>query len=112
MRVALGTFAKSELEAQVGADLPAAINAALTYHVDKFVSGRRVVWFPNFGPIAGDERPEVEVELEERVEAALCRDAERQGVSPSDLAGHAVLVYLAEVDRVGDGWALTAPRVV
>ena len=50
----------------------------------------------------GRPRPEVEVEVDERIEAALFTDAERQGVSPTELAGHAVLVYLAELDLIGD----------
>ena len=118
MRVALGTLAKSGLETRVGADLPAAINTALVYYVGKLSSGRGPAKFPKFliskgdegaersvtgdGVAALDAPPEVEVEVDERIEAALFSDAERQGVSPTDLAGHAVLVYLAELDLVGD----------
>jgi hypothetical protein len=118
MRVALGTLAKSGLETRVGPDIPAAINTALVYYVGKLSSGRGPAKFPKFLLSTGDEgsgqqakgegisaldaRPEVEVEVDERIEAALFSDAERQGVSPTDLAGHAVLVYLAELDLVGD----------
>jgi hypothetical protein len=118
MKVALGTFARSGLESRVGPDLPAAINTALVYYVGKLSSGRGPAKFPKFlllkdnagdedeaatdaGP-AATERAEVEVEVDERIEAALFSDAERQGISPSDLAGHAVIVYLAELDLVGD----------
>ena len=58
--------------------------------------GRDAGWTPR------RPRPEVEVEVDERIEAALDPDAERQGVSPAELAGHAVLVYLAELDLIGD----------
>jgi hypothetical protein len=118
MRVALGTLAKSGLEARVGPDIPAAINTALVYYVGKLSSGRGPAKFPKFllsnrdqsteravageGVAALDTPPEIEVEVDERIEAALFSDAERQGVSPSELAGHAVLVYLAELDLVGD----------
>ncbi len=51
---------------------------------------------------ASPPRPVVEVPVDERIEAALATDAERQGVSLSELAGHAVLVYLAELDLIGD----------
>lgn len=118
MRVALGTLAKSGLEARVGPDLPAAINTALVYYVGKLSSGRAPAKFPNFllltdeegdekqadgkGAPAAADRPEIEVDVDERIEAALFSDAERQGVSPTDLAGHAVMVYLAELDLVGD----------
>lgn len=110
MRVALGTFAQSALEAHVGPDIARAVNTALIYHVDKLASGRSMVDFPKVGPMATDDRPVAEVEVDAWVEAALRGDAERQGVSPTDLAGHAVLIYLAELDRVGDQRRLTADR--
>ena len=118
MRVALGNLAKTGLEARVGSDIPAAVNTALVYYVGKLSSGRGPAKFPKFllskgdggnaeggagdGASAGAARPEIEVEVDERIEAALFTDAERQGVDPTDLAGHAVLVYLAELDLVGD----------
>jgi hypothetical protein len=118
MKIALGTFAKSGLETRVGPDLPAAINTALVYYVGKLSSGRGPAKFPKFllltdeegaeGEASGEDapaatdRPEIEIEVDERIEAALFSDAERQGVSPADLAGHAVMVYLAELDLVGD----------
>ncbi len=118
MKVALGTLAKSGLEKRIGPDIPAAVNTALVYYVGKLSSGRGPAKFPKFLLLTDDEggkgqsggvgasgtgdRPEVEVDVDERIEAALFTDAERQGVSPTDLAGHAVLVYLAELDLVGD----------
>jgi hypothetical protein len=118
MRIALGNLAKTGLEKRVGPDIPAAVNTALVYYVGKLSSGRGPAKFPKFllskgnegnsNGVAGDDfvgvepRPEIEVEVDERIEAALFTDAERQGVDPSDLAGHAVLVYLAELDLVGD----------
>lgn len=119
MRVALGNLAKSGLEARVGPDIPAAVNTALVYYVGKLSSGRGPAKFPKFLLSKGDEddaqgaageqtaagaedRPEIEIDVDERIEAAIFSDAERQGVSPAELAGHAVLVYLAELDLVGD----------
>lgn len=118
MRVTLGTLAKSTLEERVGPDASAAINLALTYYVEIRDRGRAPVKFPKFlrereqggaaerpsgrAPAFVDDRREIEVEVDARIEAALCRDAERQGVSSGDLAGHAVLVYIAELDRVGE----------
>jgi hypothetical protein len=126
MRVVVGPLAKSGLETRVGPNLPAAINAALVYYVGKLSSGRGPVKFPKFlamqgdpgdgatpsgGPSPGGEpRPEVEVEVDERIEAAIFTDAERQGVSPTELAGHAVLVYLAELDLIGEPETLRAGR--
>ena len=118
MKVALGSLAKSGLEKRVGPDIPAAVNTALVYYVGKLSSGRGPAKFPKFllltdeeggerpsdaeGAPRADDRPEIEVEVDERIEAAIFSDAERQGVSPTDLAGHAVMVYLAELDLVGD----------
>jgi hypothetical protein len=118
MKVVVGPLAQSGLETRVGSNLPAAVNTALVYYVGKLNSGRRPARFPKFlwmqgeaggggeaGPGGADIpnlRPELEVEVDERIEAALYTDAENQGVSPTDLAGHAVLVYLAELDLVGE----------
>ncbi|HEY0277462.1 MAG TPA: hypothetical protein VGC32_04255 [Solirubrobacterales bacterium] len=98
--------------------MPAAVNAALVYYVGKLNSGWPPARIPDFlkvqakqgddeGPSTADmeaspPRPVVEVPVDERIEAALAADAERQGVSLSELAGHAVLVYLAELDLIGD----------
>ena len=118
MKVVVGPLAQSGLETRVGSNLPAAVNTALVYYVGKLNSGRRPARFPKFLSMQGEAgetgqgspegtppaslRPELEVEVDERIEAALYTDAENQGVSPTDLAGHAVLVYLAELDLVGD----------
>jgi hypothetical protein len=118
MKVLLGPLAKSGLETRVGPNLPAATNAALVYYVGKLNSGRPPARIPDFLKVQGDReveeaptradmevsqpRPAVEVPVDERIEAALAADAERQGVSLSELAGHAVLVYLAELDLIGD----------
>jgi hypothetical protein len=123
MRVVVGPLAKTGLESRVGPNLPAAINAALVYYVGKLSSGRGPVKFPKFLAMQGDPddaggdgstgpqaRPEVEVEVDERIEAALCTDAERQGVSAPELAGHAVLVYLAELDLIGEPETPRVPR--
>ncbi len=118
MRVVVGALARTGLESRVGPDIPAAINAALVYYVGKLCSGRGPAKYPKFlakrgnvdgrgpgSPPAGESanpEAEVEVQVDERIEAALVREAARQGVSAPDLAGHAVLVYLAELDLIGD----------
>jgi hypothetical protein len=118
MRVALGNLAKSGLESRIGPDVPAAVNTALVYYVGKLSSGRGPAKYPKFllsdrdeglsegstedGAAPGEARLEIDVDVDERIEAALFTDAERQGVSPTELAGHAVLVYLAELDLIGD----------
>jgi len=126
MKVLLGPLARSGLETRVGSNLPAAVNAALVYYVGKLNSGRPPARIPDFLKVQGNDgdedrptaadmdapqpRPVVEVAVDERIEAALSTDAERQGVSLSELAGHAVLVYLAELDLIGDPEQTRPPR--
>ena len=107
MRVHLGDLARTGLETRVGSDLPAAINTALVYYVGKLASGRRPIPVPAFLVAAGAEeranaQSEVEVEVDERIEAVIYREASRQGATPDALAQHAVLVYLAELDLLGE----------
>jgi hypothetical protein len=115
MKVVLGPLAKAGLEDNVGPDLPAAINAALVYYVGKLDSGKRPPRFPEFASMQGNrqggeemspnaeqDRTAVEVEVDEQVVATLAAEAESQGVGVDDLAAHAVLVYLAELDLIGD----------
>ncbi len=106
MRVHLGDLARTGLETRVGSDLPAAVNAALVYYVGKLASGRRPVPVPSFLAASGAEstkaQAEVEVPVDERIEAVVYREASRQGVTPDALAHHAVLIYLAELDLIGE----------
>jgi hypothetical protein len=106
MKVELRELARNGLETRVGPDLPGAINAALVYYVGKLSSGRRPVNFPSFlaDPEGGSINPQdqVEVEIDERIEASIYREASHQGVTPDALVRHAVLVYLAALDLIGD----------
>jgi hypothetical protein len=114
MKVEVGSFARQGLEARVGPDLPAAINAALVYYVGKLSSGRVPEPYPSFlggGAEAGPGDDEfllrrvdglVEVPVDERIEAAVDTEARRQQVGVAALAGHAVMVFLAELDLIGD----------
>jgi len=115
MKVVLGPLAKAGLEGSVGPDLPAAVDAALVYYVGKLESGKRPPRFPDFAsvqdnrgegvgvsPNADSDRTEVEVEVDDQIAVTLAAEAESQGVGVEELAGHAVLVYLAELDLVGD----------
>jgi hypothetical protein len=105
MRVHLGDLARTGLETRVGPDLPAAVNAALVYYVGKLASGRRPVPVPPFlaaGAGTDGAGTEVEVQVDERIEAVIYREASREGTTPDALAHHAVLVYLAELDLIGE----------
>jgi hypothetical protein len=114
MEIEIGSFAREGLETRVGPGLGAAINAALVYYVGKSRSGRIPAPYPRFlgesaeaGTVEGGLAARragaiIEVSVDERIEAALDTEAGRQGVGIAQLAGHAVLVFLAELDLIGD----------
>jgi hypothetical protein len=101
MRVALGTFARSGIETQLGGDVAAAVQAAVSHYAGKLKSGRPPLGPPSFlREGAPPLEPEVAVDLavDPETEALLEKEALRQGTSVSRLAAHSVLVYLAELD--------------
>jgi hypothetical protein len=107
MRIALGTFARSAIEARLGPDLGISVGAALLHYGRRLRSGPAPVAFPRF---RREERslsvPDLEVELtmDAATRSALEREGERQGTSVGQLAAHAVLVYLADLDKaIGAG---------
>ena len=124
MKVEVGSLARQGLEAQVGPDLPAAINAALVYYVGKLRSGRVPVPYPKFlgdcaeagsaddGFVLTRAKDLFEVPVDERIEAALDTEARRQGVDVAALAVHAVMVFLAELDLIGDPAAGAAEQAL
>jgi hypothetical protein len=100
MRVALGTFACSGIEAHLGADIQAGVRAALLHYAQKLKSGRRPLELPLF---CRDQNPQdakvaFDLTVDAETEAALTREAARQGATLSQLAVHTVMVYLAELD--------------
>jgi hypothetical protein len=103
MRIALGKFACSGLEAQFGADLPAAVRAALFHYARKLQAGRPPLAPPRFLSQADAPKPAVAFDLavDSETEAVLEREAARQRTTMSQLAVHTVLVYLAELEFLG-----------
>jgi hypothetical protein len=104
VRVVLGPIARSGVEAHLGCDLDVGIRAALFHYVGKLRNGRGTVEYPSFllGRGFGESAVEVEVELDGEVEAAIRKEAERQHLTVAELAGHAVLAYLAELDSISE----------
>jgi hypothetical protein len=100
MRIALGTFACNGIEAQLGGDLGAAVQAALCHYAGKLRSGRPPIGPPGFArPVsAADTAVALDLTVDTETEALLEREAARQKTSVSQLAAHTVLVYLAELD--------------
>ena len=99
MRVALGTFARSGIETQLGNDVAGAVQAALSHYAGKLKAGRPPVVPPQFyaEPLAESERV-IDLAVDTETEALLEREAAKYGTDVSHFAAHTVMVYLAELD--------------
>jgi hypothetical protein len=101
MRVALGTFARSGIESQLGSDVVGAVQAALYHYTGKLEAGRSPIELPQiFKPDPKDRKTAYELAVDPEIETLLEREAERQGADVDDLAAHSVLIYLAELDLI------------
>lgn len=101
INVELGKLACSGLEGHFGTDLTVGARKALLHYAYKLKVGRRPVAAPRFLPSDSTPHAKFELTLDRLTEEALEREAERQHVTKSQLATHAVLVYLAELDFLG-----------
>lgn len=105
MRVALDIFARSGIETHLGQDLVGGVKAALRHYTRRLgCEDQDLPGFPRFRRelIPDPERRGTELELavDPAVEAALAHEArEFPGVTVEQLAAHAVMVYLADMDR-------------
>lgn len=103
MRLVLGTFACSGIKALQGGDVAAVVEAALCHYTrGKGSSSRRPKMLPSFlaEPSVGHPGTNLELSVDPEIQAALEREArESDGVSIEQIATHAVLVYLADLDE-------------
>lgn len=101
MKVTLGTFARSGIEAFVGSDIAAGVRAALVHYTARLRSGLMPARFPRFCAAVrrGSGEAVFEIPLDPEVERSLELEARRQNASLEQLVAHAVLVYLADLDR-------------
>jgi len=102
MKISLGTFACSGIEAHLGSDLAVGVREALADYTHRLDSETPPIEMPRFAHEAAPPRPAKVLDLPVSRETleALEREASRQGTSVSQLAAHSVLVYLAEIDRM------------
>jgi hypothetical protein len=107
MRVALGKFACSGIEAHLGNDIPAGVRKALFHYTRKLKAGRRPVAPPPFldDQEAQDAQVSFDLVVDPETEAVLEQEALKQRTTMTRLASHTVLVYLAELEFLG-----VAPR--
>ena len=98
-----GRDALDEFVSRGGNSRSAAVRiASLYYLADR--EDERPAWLIPQCATASSDATEVTVRLDRETWEALQREAERQSVSAADLARHAVLYFLADVDsgRVGE----------
>jgi hypothetical protein len=106
MKVALDTFSRSGIEARLGGDMAAGVQAALRHYTQRLGSGRKLPEFPRFRRESPLRRSGADLELAvdpEILEALEQKARESRGVSVEQLAAHAVLVYLADLDKEASG---------
>lgn len=99
MKVKLGSFARSAIEARLGTDVPAGVEAALLHYARRVKSGQKPVAYPDFveqSSVGPDG--EFEVSLTPEVERVLTDEMRKQGLSLDQVAAHAVFVYLADLE--------------
>jgi hypothetical protein len=105
VKVVLGTFTYSGIRALSGGDVAAGVRAALDRYAgrDELEPARRTTpCRPELRPAAG-VGTEIELALDPEMEAALEREAhEAGGVSMDQVVTHAVLTYLADLDRASE----------
>jgi hypothetical protein len=97
MRVSLGTFACSCIEARFEGALVATVDAALGDFADRCEAGSATPPVPRFwleqGPTG--KTIDLDISVDQRVRPILEREAQRQGLPVEQLLTHAVFIYLA-----------------
>lgn len=104
VKLVLGTFARSGIEACLGRDIEAGVEAALRYYSQ--TRGRQVEPLSLAGDCAGEQGAhggeELDLELDPEVEDLFESEARRADRVPVEqLGAHAILAYLADLDRSG-----------
>jgi hypothetical protein len=104
VRVALGTFAREEIEARFGDDIAAGVQAALKHYARRLESGPAPAKFPHFRREhrAETSGADLELSIQPEIRRTLEREARRSSVSVEQLAVHAVFVCLADLERAAE----------
>ena len=99
MKISLGTFLRFGIESELGADLASSVRAAIGHYSDKVRSGE-APQAPRFlaGPVVPTDAYGLELTIDADLEAALEREAARQGVDVATLVNHSLHIYLADLD--------------
>lgn len=100
MKVTLGKIAKEGIEAHAAGNADAVVRAALRRYTDLIESAKPPLSPPPFSAGGTESGGGLEFMLDPEMQAALERQARDASASVEDLAAHAVLLYLAELDAV------------
>jgi hypothetical protein len=108
VKFTLGKFARSGIEAQVGADPAEGVRAALALYAHRVKSGWKPLGPPKFGrpEVSADPADAFEVSLEAETLATMEGEALKHQVSMDRILSHAVLTYLADLDAARTGEVL------
>jgi len=99
--VELGKLSSTGLEAHFGPDLTVGARKALLHYAYKLRTGRKPMPAPRFLGPGSPIEARFDLTLDRESEALLAQEARRLEISTTQLATHAVLVYLAELDFLG-----------
>jgi hypothetical protein len=110
MRVALGQFACTGIEAHIGDDIPTGVRKALFHYAAKLKAGRCPIEVPRFlaDQDGYDAVVDFELTVDAETEAMLEREAQRQQTTTTELVAHTVLTYLAEIEFLDSSRVLRA----
>jgi len=102
VKVALGTFTCSGIEAKLGSDVTVCVQAAIGDYVRRLKAGAPPIGIPGFLRGSTEPRPSSTYELQVDADTrfVLEREAARQQATLSQLIAHSVQLYLAEFDRL------------
>jgi hypothetical protein len=101
VNIELGKLACNGLEGHFGTDLEGGARKALLHYAYKLRSGRRPTAAPRFLKPTSEVEAKFDLTFDRETEAVLGQEASRLRISTTNLATHAVLVYLAELDFLG-----------
>jgi hypothetical protein len=100
MKVSFGKFARTSMQAQLGTDLAVAARTALVHYERRLRSHWPPVGPPRFLPEENEIDAKVlDLPVDPEMEAFLEREARKQRVTVEEILAHALLVYLADMDK-------------
>ena len=102
MKIVLGAFTSRSVQARLGGDLASGIELAARHYGRRLRSAHPPPALTELATEGDQPVVEVEVRLEPEVAALLEAEAQRTGAELPRLLTHAVLVYLADLDRDRD----------